>query len=174
MRYRPKAHWENEDSLIYIVRTLPAKETEMQMKVHAIDRNWTKQATFQLQQAADRGGFWQVGLALESGVVESPSGRKLPRCPCTEAQRSHCVKLWRQGLDCWTPRDAGDTRVVGYLRRKAADPAWDQHKRKKWVVLNRAEGDGGLKRTVTSDRENTELGDYPAGFLSCFGPFFPP
>jgi hypothetical protein len=37
------------------------------------------------------------------------------------------------------PQDAGDSRVMGYLLRKAANKAWNQPKRKKCVAVNKAE-----------------------------------
>ena len=39
----------------------------------------------------------------------------------------------------WRPQDVGDARAVGYLSRKATNREWNQAKRKKCVIVIKAE-----------------------------------
>ena len=55
-----------------------------------------------------------------------------PERPLHKAVRSKSILPWR-------PQDIGDARVIGFLLRKAANGEWNQSKRKKCVVINKAE-----------------------------------
>ena len=55
-----------------------------------------------------------------------------PEKPLHEA-----VKM-KPGL-CWETQDVGDSRTIRYLLRKAADLIWNQSKKKKCTVVNKAE-----------------------------------
>lgn len=47
------------------------------------------------------------------------------------------VVMLNPGL-CWGPQDAGHAKVMRYLPRRDADRVWNQHKREKSVVINKA------------------------------------
>ena len=61
------------------------------------------------------------------------------RFSCTEAQRNHHEKLKVKPGLCWKHHNVGDSRVVGYLLRKAANREWNKPKREKFVSTNNTE-----------------------------------
>jgi hypothetical protein len=65
----------------------------------------------------------------------------------------------------WRLQDVRDTRVVGYLSRKAANWEWNQPKGKKFVSVNKYE------RSWTSHLEIQKR--LSCCFLVCIGPVFP-
>ena len=73
----------------------------------------------------------------------------------------------------WRPQDAGDVRAMGYLPRKAANREDNQPKRKKCVVVNKAERSWRSEESVDVRCGDAEVGVCPAGFLCYFGPVFP-
>lgn len=72
--------------------------------------------------------------------------------------------------ESWNPRDVGDARVMGYWLRKATDREWNQPKRKKHAVLNKAEKSWRSKEHFGISRGDAEFGVCPACFKACFGP----
>ena len=56
-----------------------------------------------------------------------------------EAQRDHHEKLKVKPGLCWQHQNVGDSRVVGYLLKKAGNREWNKPKREKFVSTNNNE-----------------------------------
>ena len=73
----------------------------------------------------------------------------------------------------WRSQDVRDARVVEYLQIRTANREWKHSKRRKCVVLNKAEWNWKSEEHFDIRHGDAEFRVCPAGFQSCFGPVFP-
>lgn len=123
------------------------------------------------RKTVEPGSLNHMVLAFESRKKEKGCGIKPPRpgmCQkylCMEAQRAHCVTLWRCSLDCLVDPNISD-------KPESSDTCWGEllSRSRRSPRANRTKGVGVLTGPLTSDVENEEFGVHPVGSQSCFGP----
>ena len=73
----------------------------------------------------------------------------------------------------WRPQDVGDARVVGYLPRKDANGELNIPKKKKYVVVNKAEQNWRTEECFDIEHGDEIFRVFQACFPPCFGTVFP-